>query len=151
MNHYLKISILGLIMLVAYANCTPRPVTIVQIPSITFIDTVNGNSVKAEYFIIQNFSENLTTTRAIDSFISYNLGDNHKKYIQYDMIFYKESNETTLANVIADRKIIDRYSQNHDLVYSFSWMKGKLIKKFRFKNGKIVDPDSSVIIEDIPN
>lgn len=71
-------------------------------------------------------------------------------FVQYDMGFYKESKITTLANIKSDSKIIYRYSQNHDLVLSFSWSKGKLVSRLKFKKDKVVEPEYDIKIQDIP-
>jgi len=132
-----------------FSGCDPKKISISQIMDISSADTLDGKIYRFDFFLITNYVDNLKTGSFVDSFISVQKGDNPLKFYQYDMIFYKESNITTLANVKADKKIIDRYSQEHDLVFSFSWSKGRLVSKMKFINGKLVEPQYDIRIEDI--
>lgn len=67
------------------------------------------------------------------------------------MVFYKRSSVTTIENIIANPRIIDRYSQDNDLIFSYEWVHGKSFSKFKFKNGRLVNSKiKNITIEDIP-
>lgn len=66
------------------------------------------------------------------------------------MLFYKESTKTNIKNLSANPKDLYRYSQDHDLIYEYSWMNGKFLAKLKFKNGEIIEPKYNIQLEEIP-
>lgn len=54
--------------------------------------------------------------------------DSGNNYTEYIMFFYKESKKTNPENITKNPKIIDRYSNENDLICTYHWNKFGLIK-----------------------
>ena len=66
--------------------------------------------------------------------------------------FLKESSQTNERNIIeSQKKVIDRYSNDHDEIYEYRWAKGSFLAKYKIKNGIIVKPKNDIKVSDIPN
>ncbi len=131
-----------------------QKISIVPLTMLDRIDSIHGNGQttisKANFYLVKGFADNDNSEKFIDHFVETNKATNPDNYTQYDMTFYKESNETNPENIIQNSRVIDRYSQNNDWIYSYGWMKGKFMGKWKVRNGEIVDPKSHITVEDIP-
>lgn len=125
-------------------------ITIVPLEVLNQIDTLNGRTYKFDFFLVNGYVDNKRSRMVIDSFVVKHKGDYPLKFDQYDMTFYKYSEETNVKNIIANPRVIDRYSQQHDLIYGYSWINGKLVSRMKWKNGEVVDPKGTITVEDIP-
>lgn len=75
---------------------------------------------------------------------------NRNGITQAGFLFYKESNKTNAQNLKENRKDLDRYSQQNDLLFEYLWVSNQ--KKwliFKYKDGQILIPDSKIKITDI--
>lgn len=122
------------------SSCKHEQLNIVPIPQLSKIDSIENagamTSAKFDYFLVEGYQDTKDVQNKIDSFVERAKADNPSNFFQYDMIFYKKSDKTNIESIAADRRLIDRYSQEHDLIYSYSWSKGQLVSKMKFKNGR---------------
>jgi hypothetical protein len=137
-----------------FGNNNKKPIAVRQFyPFKSGIDTAfsdNKNLIsKFEYFIISNYREGLAADSFVDSFAKKNRDVNFDKYDGYGMVFYKESKFTNEEYVAKNPRSIDRYSQDHDLVYSYDWDKKGVLYKAKYKNGVLIYPKNTITIEDI--
>ena len=100
------------------------------------------------FFLVKGYKDNAYCDQYIDSFVHKN---SDTGYIasgnSYAMVFYKESKETNVKNIKEMKwKIIDRYSQDHDLIFDYGW-KGGLHGKEKIKNGEVVGDRNKPEIE----
>jgi hypothetical protein len=138
-------------------KCTNNKNTSIVIDHLTMLDHLDtmidrGSIVlnKSEFYLVKGYEEKKQFSRYIDSF-AMKLDSNAKKYTDYNIIFYKESSETNRKNIIAYPRIIDRYSQEHDWIYQYSWSNGKFLLKWKIKNGEIIEPkEKDFEIKDLP-
>jgi hypothetical protein len=131
-----------------------KPLSIVPLNMLNHTDTVidRGMNVKnkADFYLVQGYVDNKNTRDYIDSFVEKNRDTGLKENSNYSVILYKESKQTNVENIMANPKVIDRYSQDNDQIYHYSWMNGKFVARYKVKKGKFVEPKSNVTVEDIP-
>ena len=129
--------------------------SIIPLKILNYVDTTidRGEQIisKTDFFLVQNFQDGKLTEDYIDKFVETHKDSNLNKYAQYTIVFYKESERTTLANITANKRIIDRYSQENDWIYSYRWSNGKFLSKWEIRDGELVDPKDNIIIENIPD
>lgn len=133
-----------------YICCKKKELIIVPIESLNSTRTVNKEGKnyinKTNYFLVKGYDNHQTAIEAVNKFIVSHKDTDYARYDNYSMFFYKESDQTTIENIKTNPKIIDRYSNENDLLYDFLWNKGKFIKMFRHKGGVLIEPDPSDII-----
>ena len=130
-------------------------VIIEPLPTLTWIDTViyhgNLNFNRSEYFLVKGFNDNKETADYINLFASRFADSVGKKYNNFTIMFLKESSQTNAKNIIANPRVIDRYSQENDWIYKYSWAQGKLYSKWKVRNGEIIEPNQKDIeVKDLP-
>ena len=74
----------------------------------------------------------------------------YMKYQDYYMILYKESKYTNEEYIKKDPRSIDRYSQEHDHRYTFSWSNGKFEGMDKFKDGELLNSSGDIRIGPVP-
>jgi hypothetical protein len=125
---------------------TSKPI----IKELNFLRTNNSiNKCLIKYYVIENYCE-----KDLDSILYKYIADSNyvlfNHYNQVEMLFYKESERTNYNHLYNNRKDIDRYSQQNDLIFLFSWSKEmNKMYKYRYSNGEIVLPKSEILVEDI--
>lgn len=122
-----------------FHNCTHKKSSITEVEALRKIDTTEGRISRFDLFIVRDYENSEDAKLIIDAFVADRKKDSPEKYYQYDMTFYKESSMTTPSKLINNPKILFRYSQDHDLLYNFSWQNGKMVSKMKFENGHAVD------------
>lgn len=132
-------------------------ISITRIPAFKETDTsLNDDKMliyKNELFLVTNFVDDSMSVKALDSFVARTRETDIGHYTQYKMIFYKESSETNMKNIAENRRILDRYSQQHDMIYAYEWWKGDtFFLKKKFVNGDWINPPQKgqATIEDVP-
>jgi len=120
---------------------------ITSLPSFTITDTVNHPAgMKRELFILHHYSGSKKHRAFIDSFAR----QQHEKYpgfALHQLMFYKRSSKTNERELARDYKIIDRYSQNHDWVFSYEWDSDHFYK-MEIRKGAPVGAEK-IIIQDL--
>ncbi|MEO7047693.1 MAG: hypothetical protein ABI091_20510 [Ferruginibacter sp.] len=154
MGFKLALIILPICFLISCSQLSSRNISVVPLKMLNYLDTISNDGkaltiFKTEFYLIKAYSASKKTDQYIDSFIMKNKDTYLGKYSSYKMVFYKESSETNLENIASHPKIIDRYSQEHDLVYDYTWSNGKFVYRYKFKNGEIIDPKNHVIVKDV--
>lgn len=150
-------TILFTLTIISACSHSKSKVSFVSMSMFNYIDSTPDRGkpwkAKGDHFIIKGYKDNSETLRSIDSFVNNNKGKMPDDNTQYDMIFYKESSITNIGHLTANPRDLDRYSQNNDMIYDYNWTNnGKLFTRYKYKNGKIIEPETSDIkIEDIPD
>ncbi|WP_295650169.1 hypothetical protein [uncultured Mucilaginibacter sp.] len=123
-----------------------------HVPLLTSIDTssVSGkiSISKQECYLIENFTEDSISVKTVDDFVNTHKDSVLKKYANYYITFYKKSSQTNIENIRKNKRIIDRYSFDNDLIYNYFWAQGKFICRFRYKNGELIDPKNNITVKD---
>lgn len=122
-----------------FSFCAQKKSSIFEVVALRKIDTTDGRISRFDLFLVRDYDSDENVKNQIDAIIQEYNKDKTDTFYQYDMTFYKESDITTPSKLIENPKLLYRYSQDHDLIYNFSWMKGKLVSKMKFENGKAVD------------
>lgn len=122
-----------------------KPVVIQQFyPFNKMTDTSYDNNqmrtLKEEYFLISNFKDNNSTILYIDSFVAKHVNADLIKFNTFRMYFFKESKLTNLIKIEENPRELDRYSNDHDLVFDYSWEEGKFQGRVRIKDGERIYP-----------
>lgn len=110
----------------------------------------NGDSSKdkLDFFLVKNYEDNLNSDSVIEEFTKNHKNPTWQKYNSYQMIFYKETQITNDTSIKNHAHNLDRYSQDHDWIFSYSWSNGELIRKRKIVNGEYVDSSGKITIED---
>lgn len=105
---------------------------------------------RTDYYLVEHYKDNDTYNKYIDSFANKWKVAKYS-YYNYTMVFYKETENTNLKGNLLKSNIIDKYTNQDDLIYDFIWSEGKYLMKNKYKDGKYVlkPDDKKVIIEDI--
>jgi hypothetical protein len=118
-------------------------------------EKLNGSNYTyvTKTFLVKNYSDNNNSEIQIDSFV--NSQKNTLKQIDnINLFFYKISDKTNSANWEKNPRDIDRYSNEHDIIYNYVISKSidstKSISKFKYRNGKIKGQTGSIVIQDAP-
>jgi hypothetical protein len=127
----------------------------ISIEPITVLDTVltkhfNGKVYKDKmvYYKVIGYKDNEESLKAIEDFIKKNHVAEVNKYTNYTISFYDppkdESDKVELKNHP------DRYYNQDNVIYDFTWLNGKFLSKTKYKDGEIVGEKNKVIIKDVP-
>jgi len=124
---------------IVFNFCTQKKSSIFEVEALREIDTTDGRITRFDLFLVRDYDNDENVRHQIEAVVQGHYIAKTDTLYQYDMTFYKESDITNSSKLIEDPKLLDRYSQKQDLIYNFSWMKGKLVSKMKFENGKAVD------------
>ncbi len=105
---------------------------------------------KSKSFLISGYRSNKKNELLIDSFAKNVKALDAATFTQYTVTFYKKSKQTNAENLTRNPRILDRYSNSHDLIYIYIWRDGEFRVREKFKNGKMIEPENKVEIRDIP-
>jgi len=108
------------------------------------------NIHKQEVYFIDHYRDDSLAVKTIDSFVNKNKDPLLQTYGGYSVTFYKLSDETNIINIIANPKVIDRYSNQNDLLYSYKWLQGMFLDRYKYEDGVIIEPKNDVTIKDPP-
>ncbi len=145
------------LLIILLTRCTHNSsqVSAIPIKILDYVDTVKSGNVittdRSNNFLVLNFSDTKENEEYLDSFALKNKDEFFKKYTNYSIVFYKRSSVTTIANIRANPRIVDRYSQENDLIYKYVWVNGKFSYKYKYKKGVLVNSKiKNLSIEDVP-
>ena len=92
----------------------------------------------SHFFLVSNFKDGKNTLLQLDSFVN-TFVHSRKEIPPYheDRIYlYKETNNTNLESIKANPREIDRYSNQHDLVYKYIYTNGIFLERVKIRNGE---------------
>jgi len=133
-----------------------QKLSISPLPMLDIRDSLEVDGIKtfsrADYYLVKGFRDTKNSELFIDSFVARKKAGDLDKYSNYAIVFFKESSQTNERNIIeSQKKVIDRYSNDHDEIYEYRWAKGSFLAKYKIKNGIIVKPKNDIKVSDIPN
>lgn len=147
------IEVIALLILVASCSNGQEKIAIVPLTMLNYTDTsyLRGDAMlaKSDFFLVLNFKDNYESQVFLDNFIKQKRDVIFSDYDQYSIVFFKESKETNVKNLSEDKRVLFRYSNQHDRIYEYHWITGKFISRWKIKNGEIVDPKNEVILKPI--
>lgn len=114
----------------------------------TSVDRGDTLYFKSEYFLIRNYHDGNDLDTMLQKFVDSHIDSTIKKYTQYDIVFYKESEITNEAHLKQRPRDLDRYSQQHDLLFDYCWRNGSFSRRYEYKNGQTKGADD-IIVKDI--
>ena len=97
-----------------------------------------------ETFIVKNYKENKQTEIEINEFILKNRPKDWKLLNTYDMNFYKETPFTNEEYLSQNLREFYRYSIQHDILYFYRWNFGKLVYRWKYKDGEVINNSDSL-------
>ena len=156
MNYYRLHRFASLLLVgAAFAGCTSgKNISFIRLTMLDHADTGihNGSQYinKTDFYLVQNYSKEAEP--AINRFVQKNKDPQLQKYAHYEMFFYKESAETNVKNIQANRRVLVRHSQENDWIFSYRWSNGKSMPRWKLIKGELVEPSTSnITITDIPD
>jgi hypothetical protein len=143
------------ITLILLQSCAAdKPIAITEFSAYTYnrlIDTsVSLGKERIYYynfFLISNYRDNNLTRLKIDSFVVQHVSKNKysPKTDEIRLSFYKETNKTNLEAIKRNPRELDRYSNQHDIVYYYAVkLNGSTVRE-KYKNGEVIETT-----EDLP-
>jgi hypothetical protein len=105
--------------------------------------------LSSKSFLVYGYKNNSLSDNAIDSFANNVYSHRNEELAQLTLFFYKKSKNTNIENLKRNIRIVDRYSNEHDLLFMYVWSDGKLISRYKFKKGQIIRPKTKILIENI--
>lgn len=129
-----------------------KEITIIPLSILDYDTTAETNGriyhVKGAHYLVRDYQD----TPANDSLIKRFVEERRDSFYvpgpsSCAMVFYKESSETNLENVNRMKwRIIDRYSQDHDLIFDFELKQDGFIVQ-KLKNGELVNDNNKGTVE----
>jgi len=113
-------------------------------------ELIESNKYLSRSFIICSKYKKAKRDTLISQFVQQQLLLCKEDYSQINFYFYKESSYTNPKHLQEHPRDLDRYSQNNDFIWEYNWLqKGNLLLSYQYKKGKIVNPSSTIKVEDI--
>jgi hypothetical protein len=143
------------IMFAIFTSCSMTNIkpTFVQFgkENVRFLDSASKDLSGTSTFFVDHYKANKYCEKYIDS-VAFKLGEAKKnKYLTYSIQFYKLSEKTNAKHLSENPRDLDRYSYTHDYIYSYYWSDGNFVSRQKFKNGKMIEPNTDdIVISDIP-
>ncbi len=136
-----------ILALFIFQSCvTDMPISITQFTTLsmpTHTDTSLGKKLVYfdDFFLITNFKESKSVENEIDSFVNnYISGKSYPDNTEeIKLYFYRETSKTNLKAIEKNPREIDRYSNDHDIVYCYFIRPKGISKKEKIKNGEIIE------------
>jgi hypothetical protein len=114
---------------------------------------INGEKLfyVVDNYVIRNYRENTETLEKIESFTVQMKDKNFVYYTQYNMCFFKETEEENLSIITANKNTINKYLLPDNIVVDYVWSSGKFLNKYKMKDGGVINPagEKPIIIENI--
>jgi hypothetical protein len=138
-----KLNALGIFSILFIMACQQKPLEFVELKQFCRIDTLYENGkpyiFKNDYFLLENYKENLQSEKTIDSIAYKKRALDLNKYTAYTLNIYKSSDVTNLANLKKVPINFNHMMFDNDRVFSYEWAKGKWSGKFKWDNRNIVE------------
>ncbi|MDT3405427.1 hypothetical protein [Mucilaginibacter terrae] len=128
---------------------------IVPFKVLNYLDTTKENNrvsiTKMDVFLIKDYRDTKNFDKYLSNYINKHKASDYKRYANYLMVFYRETERTNLKGNSYSTDIVKKYSRMEDMVRGAIWVNGKLIGIEKFEDGQPVldDSDTSVTIRDI--
>ena len=134
--------------------CKQKQILISPLEQFTSVNqdlTKSGKFIsKSVVFVVENYRNNTHSKMAIDSFINNYKPIDIKDYYLYTVDFYKYSDETNAQHLKENPRDLSRYGQENDWIYSYIFIKGKLVDRYTVENGNFIEPENKAKIENFP-
>lgn len=131
---------------------TQKPIKITEFSTYTIaVDTTFTLGKELVYydnfFLVANYSDNNKTQSEIDSFVVNYISQNKysAKTEEVRLWFYKETKKTNLVEIKKNPREIDRFSNQHDLVYGYYLKINNDNKREKYKKGNVIETTEKYI------
>lgn len=141
--------ILAVLVFVGLVACRQKELFFLPLSLHEKVDSSIARSSRVQYFIVRGFSNDKECLRQVDAFAEKSKSSDYANFPQYEIVFYKESDQTNLNNIAKDPRVIDRYSQEHDEVLSYKWSNGKFISRQTIKDGMPQEGTDKIEVKDL--
>lgn len=136
-----------IILIVVLQSCSPqKPIVITEFSTYTksvYTDTSLGKEMTYfnSFFLISNYRDSKEVTMQLDSFVTtYILKNKYPETTEkIRLYFYKETSKTNLVAIEQNPREIDRYSNDHDLVFYYAVKSNLEVERKKYKNGEVVE------------
>ena len=146
----MKIIIAIFLLLTIICSCkqSPKP-QFVQFTTYTkevdsFVSLDKMRVIYNYFFLVKNYSSKKENISMVDSFANQflNTGKFSPNREEVRLWFYKETSKTNIESIRANPREVDRYSNEHDLVWSYTLQRNNFIERKKFKKGEVVETNS---------
>ncbi|WP_316738541.1 hypothetical protein [Pedobacter aquatilis] len=149
------IFVLLLISVVA-CNTTESKLTFAPLDQTNYRDTVRGqndsiHNVRLKLYTVKGFKNSEKNYATVDSFAKAIAKSEPqlKNLYTYQIIIYKVSSKTNSGWLKNNPRDLVRYSQDHDLILSYTWNSGKFATKIKWRDGEMIEPQNNVTVTDV--
>ena len=141
-------NIFAFLFLCIMASCTKKPLEFEKLAQFSRIDTMSDNGrpyyYKTDVYIVKNYSDNYKNERTVDSFAYKNRAKDLAKYSTYEIVVYKYSDKTNIANLKKNPRDFDDYTFDKDMIYIYDWSMGAWSGKMKFKGRETVKAEEMI-------
>lgn len=128
-------------------SCLPqKPIVIAEFSTYSKpIDTTISRGKEMIYFngffLVSNYKDSKKIALQLDSFVqAYTSKKNYPQSTEeIRFYFYKETSKTNLIEIERNPREVDRYSNEHDLIYYYAVKLNKEMVREKYKNGEIIE------------
>ena len=92
--------------------------------------------MRTDRYIVYGYKNDAKTERLIDSFACQLAQPLYKKYLSYDIEFYKKSHKTNIDYINKDPKYWNAYAWFHDFLWSYGFNQYGFSSKSKVKNSE---------------
>lgn len=123
--------------------CKRKPLEFEKLDQFSKIDSMADHSkpiyFKTDVYIVKNYTDESKNERTVDSFAYHNRAKDLNNFSDYNIIMYKHSEATDIANLLKNPKDYETESFLNDMVYVYRWVKGQWVSKTKYKGRETVD------------
>ena len=150
----MKIIIAIFLLLTIICSCkqSPKP-QFVQFTTYTkevdsFVSLDKMRVIYNYFFLVKNYSSKKENISMVDSFANQflNTGKFSPNREEVRLWFYKETSKTNIESIRANPREVDRYSNEHDLVWGFTLQRNNFLRREKFKNGEVIETNSVHVV-----
>jgi hypothetical protein len=101
-----------------------------------------GEIRREEFFLVlEDISDTSLLHKEINEFVVQHVDKHLGRFIDYQMLFYKEDYEITLENINKNPDLIlkQQWADANPLMCIYRWLDGKFVTIKYFKNGALVE------------
>lgn len=148
-----KFCLLILVINIYACKSTTKKLKIVPISFFNFEGKhkSNGDTLfwKNEFYLVCNYYEDKINDSIIENYAKKFSDTSSKVYSEVVLTFYKESKQTNMKNLLKNKKILEKYSDEYDKIFVFNWVNSRNLYKYKYQNGQIINSKNNINIKDI--
>ncbi|MCJ0741385.1 hypothetical protein [Pedobacter montanisoli] len=129
-------------------SCKQKSLEFIKLDQFTRVDTIKGGSranlYKEDYFIVNNYKDDLNSERIIDSSMYKSRDKELYKYTEYKIIVYRASEKANIDHLRENPADFDNGDFDNNKVFVYIWRNGTWSGKYKYKNRQSVEAQEMI-------